>query len=126
MGVNYYYHTNICHECTRSDVLHVGKKSMGWTFHFHGYRTEFGADQNIVSISDWEKLFKTVPGVLVDEEERVVENPLEFLHELERPTKEQQEDEDSPDRRGAWSPRPDPLTEWRDSEGFAFYDGEFS
>jgi hypothetical protein len=67
-------------------------------------------------------LFKTTKGVLMDEYDRVIEDPLKFLTELERPTKAQQNSEDSAERR-RWSP--DPLTEWRDSKGFAFYDGEF-
>ena len=126
MGTNYYYRTNFCSTCLRSTMLHVGKQSKGWTFHFRGYRFKTGADQNIVSVADWARVFKTVPGVLVDEEGRVIENPLQFLAELEHPSEAQQRSEDSPERRGRWSPRPDPNTEWRDEEGFAFYDGEFS
>lgn len=126
IGTNYYYHTNICNHCERADIMHVGKKSAGWTFHFRGYRIKTGADQNIVSVADWARVFETVPGVLVDEEERVIESPLQFLAELEHPTEAQQRSEDSPERRGHWSPRPDPATEWRDEEGFAFCDRKFS
>lgn len=126
MGTNYYWHTNICEHCKRTDVLHVGKKSRGWTFHFRGYRIEFGADQEITSVEDWAKVFKVTQGKLINEHDQIIENPLQFLADLERPTLSQQEDEDSPDRRGAWAPRPDPRYEWRDAEGFAFYDGEFS
>lgn len=126
MGTNYYYHANVCQHCARSDRLHVGKKSMGWTFHFRGYRDRpDGLD--LISLTDWERLFKTTTaGILVDEYERVIENPLEWLAGLERPTLGQQKLEDSPERRGSYAPIPDPKTEWRDSEGFAFYDGEFS
>ncbi len=126
MSTNYYYHTNICEHCQRSDRRHVGKKSAGWSFHFQGYRHSTGADQDIVSLADWARVFKTTAGILVDEYERVIEDPLKFLAELERPTKEQQELEDSPVRRGDWSPKLDPKSEWRDEEGFAFYNGDFS
>lgn len=123
MGTNYYYHTDICEHCKRSNKIHVGKKSFGWAFHFRAHRV--ADDVSIISVSDWERFFKTTPGILADEYDRVVEDPLKWLAELDRPTKQQQEDEDSPTRRGSWSPHPDPRTEWRDSEGFAFYDGEF-
>lgn len=126
MGTNYYYHRNICEHCHRSDVLHVGKKSGGWTFHFHGYRGQADGSLDIISVADWARVFKTTAGILVDEGERVVVDPLQFLAELERPSKEQQEKEDSPEWRGSWSPHPEPDREWRDPEGFAFYDGEFS
>lgn len=117
MGTNYEYGTS------DGGLLHVGKKSAGWTFHFRGYR---GGHRELVSLADWADLFRTTNGVLTDEYGRTIEDPLQFLAELERPTLEQQESEDSPARRGSWSPRPDPATEWRDPEGFAFYDGEFS
>lgn len=123
MGMNYYYHTNICQHCQRSDRQHVGKKSHGWTFHFQGYRFSTGANQDIVSLADWARVFKTTAGVLVDEEERVIEDPLKFLAELERPTAEQQAWEDDPKNLGGHI-RDD--REWRDDEGFAFYDGYFS
>lgn len=126
MGTDYYYRTNVCDNCKRFDERHVGKKSMGWTFHFRGHRGQPDGSPDIVSIADWAKLFKTTPGVLANEYGLVIENPLQFLADLERPSIEQQQLEDSPEWRGGWSPRPDLDTEWRDSEGFAFYDGEFS
>lgn len=124
MGTNYYYHINPCQHCNRSDVLHVGKKSMGWTFGFRAYRGLEG-HQDIVSLADWARVFKTVPGILVDENEVVVDDPMRFLTELERPSVGQQELEDSPQRRGPASPHPVAEHEWRDAEGFRFYDGEF-
>ncbi len=123
MGTNYYYRTNFCSSCLRSSQIHVGKKNSGWTFHFHGYRSKTGASQNIVCVADWIRMFSATPGVLVDEYDRVIPDPLQFLAELERPSKAQQRSEDSPERR---SSRPDQATEWRDEEGFTFYDGEFS
>lgn len=125
-ALNYYYHTNVCEHCQRSDRLHVGKSNPHRTFHFQGYRIKTGADQDIVSLADWTRLFKTTPGILVDELDRVIEDPLKFLAKLDRPTSEQQKYEDSPAWRGSATPQPDPATEWRDAEGFAFYDGYFS
>jgi len=124
MGTNYYYHTNICGHCDRADVLHVGKQSMGWSFHFRAYRTYRSGDPAIESIAHWERTFKTVPGILKDENGKEISHPLEFLAGLPRPTPEQQAVEDSPDTRGGWPI--DPEREWRDAEGFHFYDGEFS
>lgn len=126
MGMNYYYTVNVCEHCGRSDVLHVGKKSSGWTFHFRAYRIDTGAKYDITSVADWAKMFKNIPGIFSDENEHIIALPLNFLAELEHPTPFQIVSEDSPERRGHWSPRPDPATEWRDEEGFAFYDGVFS
>lgn len=121
---NYYYHTQICEHCQRSNVLHVGKISMGWTFGFRAHRGQPDGSPDIVSLADWERVFKTIPGVLVDEEEVVIENPLLFLSQLVRPSAGQQEVEDSPERLGGH--RRDPAHEWRDAEGFRFCDQEFS
>ncbi len=123
MGTNYFYRTNICNHCERADVLHVGLSSSGWTFHFRAYRTLTGADQDIVSVADWARLFKTVPGVLVDENDNVIDHPLEFLAGLEHPTEYQKKFED--DRLSRYL-KIYPDREWRDPEGFLFYDGEFS
>lgn len=107
-------------------MLHVGKSSAGWSFSFRGHRHQIDGSPDIVSAADWARVFKTVPGVLKDEYDRVVDNPLMFLENLDRPSLEKQEIEDSPERRGKASPYPDPMTEWHDIEGFRFYDGEFS
>ena len=124
MGTNYYYHINICQHCNRSDVFHVGKKSMGWSFHFRAHRDNIDGIPKILTSADWSRMFKTTAGILVDESEAVIDNPLEFLAKLDRPTPEQQAWEDSPDQRGGYSL--DPNREWRDIDGFYFYDGEFS
>jgi hypothetical protein len=126
MGTNFYYHTNECGHCKRSDVLHVSKRSGGWSFSFRGYRDQEDGSPDIVSRADWIKLFASKPGSLINEYGDVIEDPVVFLEGLVKPTKEQQEKEDSPEWRGHWSPWPDPDTEWHDSEGFRFYDGEFS
>lgn len=125
MSTNYYHHTNICEHCQRSTVRHVGKQSVGWSFHFRGYLNQADGSPDIVSLADWARVFKTTPGILVDENDIVVEDPLRFLATLIRPDKAQQEKEDSPEWRGSFSPHPDPETEWRDAEGFRFYNGEF-
>lgn len=124
MGTNYYWNLNICEHCKRMDRLHVGKQSSGWSFHFRGHRNPPEVMPSIISITDWAKVFKTTTGILTDEYDRVVEDPLKFLATLERPSVAQQESEDSPSRLGG-SP-PNPAIQWRDPEGFTFYDGEFS
>lgn len=122
MGTNYYYRTNVCQHCDRSDMRHVGLVSAGWTFQFRAYRIETGADQDIVKVADWARLFKTVPGVLVTEYGTVIEHPLQFLAELEHPTEYQKKVEN---QRIGRHLSIDSNREWRDDEGFYFYDGEF-
>lgn len=35
MGTNYYIRYNVCEKCHRSNELHIGKSSVGWSFSFH-------------------------------------------------------------------------------------------
>lgn len=37
MGTNYYVETNKCECCNRSDRLHIGKASEGWSFMFRSH-----------------------------------------------------------------------------------------
>ena len=37
MGTNYYWRHDICECCNRSNTLHIGKDSGGWTFSFQAH-----------------------------------------------------------------------------------------
>lgn len=37
MGTNYYAIEKHCPNCNRRDLVHIGKKSVGWQFFFRGY-----------------------------------------------------------------------------------------
>lgn len=68
MGTNYYLHKSPCKECGLSkNIRHVGKQSGGWQFHFHGYRD----DDPVMSYGDW-KTEMTSDDVLKDEYNREV------------------------------------------------------
>lgn len=67
MGTNYYAIVNNCDHCKRHDKLHIGKKSGGWKFSFHG-DTELG----LRSWEDWKKFL--VDKVIKDEYDEVVDS----------------------------------------------------
>lgn len=52
MGMNYYFHYNVCGHCGRSDKIHIGKSSYGWTFSFRGYKFHDKVP-DIKSYKDW-------------------------------------------------------------------------
>lgn len=57
--------------------IHIGKSSMGWHFGLCIY-----PDQNITSLDDWIKLFRTHGNTIVDEEDRELK-PSEMLDRIE-------------------------------------------
>lgn len=77
MGTNYYYHTNICEHCHRSDGALVGEMDADGIFHF--FPTGAG------TVGEWARIFKTTTGTLVDQNEVVVSDPLQFLTTLKLP-----------------------------------------
>lgn len=54
MGTNFYAHTNVCACCNRFDLVHLGKRSGGWTFSFQGSDTVRNFDDwcNLVRSAD--------------------------------------------------------------------------
>ena len=46
MGTNFYAHTNGCDCCKRVDIVHLGKRSAGWTFSFQG-------SKSVRNFDDW-------------------------------------------------------------------------
>ncbi|WP_328344871.1 hypothetical protein [Micromonospora sp. NBC_00421] len=141
MGTNFYWHDQPCGSCGRFEVIHVGKRFAGWSFGFRGYRhalmnpahPEWGHDPQspfgvpVLSRDHWRKVLTDRPGRLVDEYREHIADPIAWLDQLIAPSAEQQRKEDSPEWQGPFG-RPlgsDPR-EWRDGEGFRFYDGDFS
>jgi hypothetical protein len=125
MGTNYEWRELACPTCCRSDTIHVGKSSGGWSFLFHGYRHDpddgvtspFGFA--VESRADWRKVFTERPGTLVDEYGVTVDDPVAWLDGFAPPDRRQQNWEDGhylhTDRR-----------DQRDAEGFRFTPDDFS
>lgn len=67
MGCNYYAHYHCCDKCGHTNkVVHIGKSSHGWHFHFHS------PAYDIRCADDW-RLELSTPGVVIkDEEENTV------------------------------------------------------
>lgn len=42
MGTNYFVELNKCDCCNRSNKIHIGKSSFGWSFTFRGYDGQYG------------------------------------------------------------------------------------
>lgn len=130
MGTNYYWRHDACTHCHRHEQTHVGKSSHGWSFGFHGFRNSdtdwqpevFG--RPVVSRADWARVFKDFPGVLVNEYDEQIPDPVAWITALEPPTDSQIAREY--DRSRPRWPEVNDAREWRDTEGFRFYAGEFS
>lgn len=131
MGTNYYWRYAQCAACDRYDQVHIGKSSWGWSFGFHGFRNSdrdwqpepFGCP--VVSRADWIDVLKEHPGVLVNEYDEVIPDPLTWITALEPPTVDKIAWEDAQRHRPSWADPADDR-DWRDAEGFRFYAGEFS
>lgn len=71
MSTNYYVKTveksacRCCGHCEPSQLLHIGKSSMGWAFALH-------VTDEIKSLEDWKKIFKTKGNIILDEYNRVI------------------------------------------------------
>lgn len=125
MGTNFYLRQTACSGCGRFDEHHIGKRSAGWSFGFHGYRPDEDATHPLGPVrsrADWVRAVGVFDGSVVDEYGRVVDDPVAWLAGLEAPSLTQQRWEQ--DHMGPFY-RPSER-DWRDAEGFRFYDGEFS
>lgn len=128
MGTNFYWHDSPCAGCGRYDEVHVGKRSMGWSFGFRGYRA---AEDSVLARpvqarADWRQVFVERRGVLLDEYGAEYPEPLVWLGEIEAPSAEQVRKEGGwlSEQTPSWYRRPE--HDWRDAEGFRFCDMEFS
>lgn len=133
MGTNYEWHETCPAPCDHCGLtpIHVGKSSAGWSFGFRAYRHDpddgmyspFG--RSVLSRVDWQEIFASRQGHLIDEYGREAEDPIAWLNDLPAPDAAQQAKEWSREWMGAYW-QLDPAREWRDAEGFRFYLGEFS
>ena len=75
MGTNYYLHRDVCESCGRpkSDPLHIGKSSAGWTFGLHVV-----PDDGISSLGDWLRVFLEARTLIRDEYGKTIA-PVEML-----------------------------------------------
>lgn len=134
MGTNYYLRYNICENCERYSELHIGKKSGGWEFSFHGYRDwvsiEDGSFSPIMSFQDWIKLLPS--GRIFDE--YGTEITLEVFTAMVLKSKGQMnhydycisEDYRSKTRLSQECQDLMMKDQWKDSDGWSFSDADFS
>ena len=118
MGTNYYWHNEVppCPTCghNASTVIHIGKSSIGWEFHFHG-------TEEIRSWKDWKDLVSR-KGRIVDEYGRVI-SPADFADIVESCYGQNHFDYSQAKYAGDSYYL---ATLWKDSEGYSFSFGEFS
>jgi hypothetical protein len=124
MGTNFYLRQPECSGCGRYDEYHIGKRSAGWSFGFRGYRdVEDDHPLGVVtSRAQWVQAVGRLGWTVFDEYRRQVPDPVAFLCDLEAPSLDQQQWERGHMGSYYWPTDRD----WRDPEGFRFYDGEFS
>lgn len=115
MGTNFYAHLDACPHCGKGEKVHIGKRSGGWQFHFHGTDT-------IRSWKDWQaKLLE--PTTLIVDEEGIGWSPEGFIAMVEG-WKDGKNHFDYCDAKPEY---PSYLaTLWKDEEGWSFSGGEFS
>jgi hypothetical protein len=134
MGTNYYLHYNICKCCSRSDEIHIGKSSGGWTFSFQGYRangtyyTEIKdkdeKELKIESYKDWlsflERMIAKGSEIRDEYNEKI---SLDKFKELV----ERKKDEKFNHTKYCMVEHPSSMKDlWLDAEGHSFSDGDFS
>ena len=110
MGLNYRVESYPpCPSCGHiAETKHLGKQSVGWAFLFHGY-----PDEDLISWAKW--FIKIMSGqyLIKDEEDRVIllKDFCEMIHEKKHLLT----------HFGSLDPR-----DHFDSDGYCFYDGDFS
>ena len=123
MGTNFYATTgcpNPCAHCA-PDVLHIGKRSGGWTFGFQAY-PELG----LTTRKAWQAHLRQ-PGVAITDEYDRAFTPDDFDALVDRTREPWGPNKLEPARRDGWN---DWLREYddrhyRDPDGWDFWRGEF-
>ena len=90
MGTNYYAHLDTCQTCGKpDDVLHIGKSSYGWPFHFRAYHWDKWDgepskwDKKCISdIDDWQEILEK-NNVRIFDEYGVERNSKDFFDFVE-------------------------------------------
>lgn len=58
MSTNYYWHTNLCVACGRSDRHHIGKTACGWWFLFQAHDEDSPLGK-VRSYADWQRVLSS-------------------------------------------------------------------
>lgn len=133
MGTNYFLRTKACEKCGRSDPSkHIGKSSIGWQFHFRGYR-----DEDITSFKKWVELLSDPNSEIYDEYDgkKEVEEFIKMIKDSLNDRinhynvccghpETKIEREYIADNNGICYKELERVT-WKDEDGFAFSDIEF-
>lgn len=134
MGTNYYIRTPGCKEacphCAESELIHLGKSSMGWKF---GFRSPTGAPRDEAYVR-WHALIDVylLNGAHIEDEYGTVVTKQELLDLIESKQDQRSHLNPFPEERQAWAARRnailyDSLMQAHfDCDGYDFCDREFS
>jgi hypothetical protein len=123
MGMNYYLVTSKCQCCNQheyeTDLVHIGKKSLGWQFSFHGpvYRYP--------KLRSWEgwKAFLAIHQIVDENNKAIAFEDFVLLVEGSKDGKNHF-DECSVSFVD-WENRVGKGIDWKDDDGWSFSSGEF-
>jgi len=135
MGINYYAEIDVCRRDKAKERVHIGKKSYGWEF-------SFAAAEGVKSYEDWKKFIlgkKNIKIIDEDGDEVSIEDFFEIVessrneyrlgsppHNDDQSLMKPKNHHDYVMSEPAYSYlRYDPRY-WKDSEGWSFYEGDFS
>lgn len=120
MGTNYYLVTNNCECCKRRDLVHIGKRSLGWQFSFHGPVQQF---PDLRSWENWKAFLANQ--LIVDEYD--TEIPFEqFVLIVECSKFGRNHFDACTESFSDWEERAGKGIDWKDDKGWSFSSGEFS
>lgn len=131
MGTNYYWHESepdgdpdVCPcgaiiAASEHRVLHVGKQSVGWAFHFRVYEGDLGPKNS----REWREVMDSRAGVLLDEY-GTRHSITEFWVMADDPERKAQLDDKTFHPNA--NPRPRQDLDFRDEYGHRCSTGEFS
>jgi hypothetical protein len=132
--MNYYLRPKPCDKCGHAEFKkHIGKSSSGWEFYFQGY-----PDESIVSYVDWIREFSSPEKEIINEIGQVIKfcdfNDMVCIRELDllnmfNVTKgvplTPKEKEYCASRHNQYGMSSDSRA-WKDDQGFAFTETDFS
>ena len=149
MGTNYCVSLNHCKCCNRSDKIHIGKDSYGWSFNFRGYDGQYGyiedddnrslevpKDFQLKSWKQWKEYLKDKP--IIDEygDSISYEDFVEMVETYKSPEFVSEDGRKNLDHineivadpryRDIRSQYTDPNIHWHDEDGYSFSSRYFS
>lgn len=129
MGTNYYWNSEPCDHCGRSDEqVHICKSLNSFRGHFLWNDEADAYTPWLVSWEQWKDYLRNHTGRLVDEYggRHDVEDFIGRVEAVPMEARRRQFDWVLTHRRGQASETPSPSGDWLDADGFSFYGGEFS